>query len=493
MVLAAISVRVAVAQSAIGPMGEQFSVRVVASKLGDPWTLIYGPDGYLWITEGNGYQVSRLNPATGEKTVLLDLNRERQFPRYDKMPDSVSGGKPWPPHGLMGMALHPGLLKGSPYVFLSYIYRFAGASSNGNGCAVNYGGCVFTTRLVRYEYDEKRHMLLRPVILCDTIPASNDHNGGRMLIAPVNGKDYIFYTVGDMGAGQFNNGGRPNHAQQINSYEGKVLRFNVEPDGDANAADAWIPNDNPFNTDSRQSAVWSIGHRNPQGLDYAVIAGNGHLYSSEHGPYSDDEINIIERGKNYGHPLVIGYADGNYDGLAAGVSNHDSLPGKWHTTYPLITSEKAAAQQIGDTVYRDPLKTLYPNSASFLQALFAQVNSGKKGSSWPSEAPSSIAVYTSSSIPGWQNSLLIPTLKGGKLVRLKLNEAGNKVVGDTINYFKGQERYRAIALAPEGNKIYLAVDSSNVTSGPSAQKPQHITCGGCIIEFTYQGTDRGTH
>ncbi|HLS95210.1 MAG TPA: PQQ-dependent sugar dehydrogenase, partial [Sphingobacterium sp.] len=58
------------------------------------------------------------------------------------------------------------------------------------------------------------------------------------------------------------------------------------------------------------------------------------LFSCEHGPFSDDEINIIEKGSNYGHPLIIGYADGNYNGLAAAALDDPSLPGVWNTSYP---------------------------------------------------------------------------------------------------------------------------------------------------------------
>jgi PQQ-dependent dehydrogenase (s-GDH family) len=476
------------AQSIKGPMGESFSVRVVADQLSDPWSIILGPDKFIWVTEAKGYRVSRIDPATGKKTVLLDINDQRHFPRYDKM-GKASKGKPWPQSGLMGMALHPRLLKGKPYVYLTYIDKFDGVDSDSSGCALNYGGCYFKGKLVRYNYDVNTKKLINPVVLCDSIPQSNDHNGGRLVIAPVNGKDYLFYSIGDMGAGQFVNGGRPNHAQQKNVYEGKILRFNTEPDANTNTFDKWIPDDNPFNG-TTQNAVWSLGHRNPQGLVYANVNGVGHLYSSEHGPYSDDEVNLIEKGRNYGHPLIIGYADGNYNGLAAGVSDHDSLPGKWHSTYPLITDEKANAQTIGTTNYRDPLITLYPNSPAFLTDLYAKISSGNEDQQWPSEAPSSIAVYTSNAIPGWKNSILLPTLKGGKLVRLKLDASGDKVTSDTINYFKGKLRYRDIALSADGKKIYLSVDSTQVTSGPSKENPQKNSCRGCIIEYSYEGSTK---
>jgi PQQ-dependent dehydrogenase (s-GDH family) len=473
------------AQKVTGPHHEQFAVRIVASKLSDPWSVVYGPDHYLWVTEAKGYKVSRVNPATGAKTVILDLQDQRKFPRYDLSTEQY-GGKPWPLGGLMGMALHPRLLTGKPYVYLVYVYRFEGAERPGDGCALNFGGCYFKARLVRYRYAADKDTLSDPEILCDSIPQSSDHNGGRLVIAPVKGKDYLFYGVGDMGAGQFNNGGRRNRAQDINDYEGKILRWNIEADEDSDAGDQWIPNDNPFNSVG-QSAVWSYGHRNPSGLATVNIGGRDLLYSCEHGPFSDDEVNRIEAGKNYGHPLIVGFADDNYNGLAAGVSHQVSIAAKWHSSYPLITSEKAAVKIIGNENYRDPLISLYPNSHAFLLQLFAQITGGNDRQQWPSEAPGSLAVYTSGTIPGWKNSLLIPTLKGGKLIRLKLSSDGTQIVSDTINYFKGRERFRDIALSPDGRKIYLAVDSASVSSGPSKRNVQPIMCRGCIIEYTYTG------
>jgi PQQ-dependent dehydrogenase (s-GDH family) len=478
-------------QEVTGPLGERFVMRVVAQQLSDPWEVTYGPDNFLWVTEARGYRVSRVNPATGARQVVLDLRQERQFPRYDKVPDEVDGGKPWPQGGLMGMALHPQLLRGKPYVYLAYLYRFAGAQQPGKGGEPNFGGNFFTTRLVRYEYDATTQTLSRPRILCDTIPGSNDHNAGRLLIAPVQGQDYLFYTVGDLGAGQFDNGGRANHAQQPTAYEGKVLRFSTEEDYDIGPYDRWIPNDNPFSSKQQQNAVWSLGHRNPQGLDYAVVGGTGRLYSSEHGPFSDDEINLVEKGRNYGHPLVIGFADGNYNGLAAAASDHEQLPGRWHTTYPTISSEKANVAVIGLS-YRNPLFTLYPLSNQFLTTVLTRTRAHSPDEpTWNSEAPSSLAVYTGSVIPGWQNSLLLPTLKKGKLIRLKLSEDGTGIASDTLMYFRAPVRYRDLAISPDGLKLYLATDSTSITSGPSAEAPKGTSCKGCILEFTYLGGGTG--
>ncbi|MEI6950476.1 PQQ-dependent sugar dehydrogenase [Paraflavisolibacter sp. H34] len=467
-------------ETVTGPKGEVFVRRIVADRLSDPWEITYGPDQSLWVTEAKGYRVSRVDPASGKRTVVLDVSGERKFSRYDLVKEEKKERKPWPQGGLMGLALHPQFGEGKPYVFLSYVYRFAGAGARGSGCADKYGGCFFSTRIVRYRYDAPAGKLIDPVVLCDTIPGSNDHNGGRLLIAPEGDRPYLFYAVGDMGAGQFDNGGRPNHAQDVRFYEGKILRFHTEPDGDANAFDRWIPNDNPFNG-QRQSAVWTYGHRNPQGLAFA----GGKIYSSEHGPYSDDEVNLIEKAGNYGHPLIEGYADGNYNGLAAGATDHKELPGAWNTTYPDIISEQATATALG-AAYRNPLKSFYPTRNSTLRKVLVKTRDGERGE-WVSEAPSSIDVYTSPAIPGWRNSLLLSTLKTGRLLRLPLNENGDGLTGDTLVYFQAMARYRDIALSPDGRRIYLAVDSAKKSSGPTEDKEKKSFCQGCIVEFTYTG------
>src|SRR5699024_4917273 len=99
--------------------------------------------------------------------------------------------------------------------------------------------------------------LTDPQVICDSIPGSNDHNGGRLHLSRIGEDIFLFYAVGDMGAGQYSNAARTNHAQNLNSYEGKILRFHTEADDRT----GWIPEDNPFGPDN---AVWSLGHRNPQ-------------------------------------------------------------------------------------------------------------------------------------------------------------------------------------------------------------------------------------
>ncbi|WP_134091262.1 PQQ-dependent sugar dehydrogenase [Olivibacter sp. XZL3] len=463
------------------PQEPKFDRRILAKNLADPWEVSYGPDDHLWVTESKGYRILRIDPETGKQAVVLDLNSEREFPRYDTL---KTAGKPWPQGGLMGMALHPYFLRGKPYVYIAFVYAFEGKDKAGKGCALAFGGCFFRTKIVRYRYNKEQNQLESPQTIDANIPGSNDHNGGRLLIAAQGDKHFLFYSVGDLGAGQFDNGGRTNHAQNPDIKEGKILRYNLEPDEDKQPEHQWIPNSNPFNREGTQYASYSVGHRNPQGLTYLSINDADRIYSCEHGPFSDDEINLIEAGKNYGHPLIIGYDDGNYNGLAAGASDKGELPGKWHTTYPLITDEKKLAATLGAN-YRNPLYAFNPTDNTSLKNLLEAIVSSKSPE-WESIAPSSIEAYSAAQIPGWKNSLLITTLKAGKLIRLQLSDDGRRVVGEPEEYFAGKLRYRDLAISPDGRTIYLITDRSSVTSGPTEENPDETDLRGCLLVFTYR-------
>lgn len=455
---------------------EKFEKEILARGLKDPWSIAYGPDQHLWVTESKSYRLLRIDPTSGAVDTVADLSRERHFLRYDNLPDSLQEGKPWPQGGLMGLALHPELLQGKPYIYLSMVYDFEGKEREGDGRHQADQGYHFKTKIMRYTYLPKNNSLTDPQIICDSIPGSNDHNGGRLHLSPVGKQIFLFYTVGDMGAGQYSNAARTNHAQNTHHYAGKILRFHTEPTDGNN----WIPRDNPFGP---KNAIWSLGHRNPQGLASLLIKGQNLLVSSEHGPFSDDEVNIIQQGANYGHPLVIGYADGNYDGLSAGATEADSLPGPWNTTYPLITDETENARKLSS--YQDPLWSFNPTEKATLRSIAEQLRQGGKESpEWESIAPSGIAVYQHHAIPSWNPSLLITSLKQGSLIRLKLNEEGDKVIGRT-DYFKGNARYRDVEVSPDGRKIYLITDLSTVTSGPTEENPESTEIKGAVIKYTF--------
>ena len=470
---------------------ESFSKRVVNSSytLNSAWEITYGPNDSLWVTENRAYLVSRINIATGSKTILLDLLGSAGDPQINFAEVATGGnGKKnstvvkrvvpaiWPQGGLMGMALHPALYSAdpavrnaNPWVYIAYVYYYFN-----NGTCSSNTPCYFYTKIVRYKYSG--NTLSNSTTILDSIPGSNDHNSGRLKIGP---DLKLYYTVGDMGAGQFNNTSRANRAQVLDIMEGKVLRLNTVPDNET-GKDMWIPNDNPFYNGSPftpKDYIYTFGHRNAQGLDWVNINGTDLLFSSEHGDKSDDEVNIIKGGNSYGWNRVSGYCDGNYNGLTLGgfspVNENAYCDTTPNNVQPIFTTFTATPQEI----------------SRFTSDIFT----------FKTIAPSSIEVYEGDSIQGWKNSVLVSSLKGGRVYRMKLDDAtGSFVVPlssgvDTAAYFAGQGRFRDIAISPDGKKIYVACDLSGATSGPTGGFNNKINTttppnAGKILEFTYTGT-----
>jgi glucose/arabinose dehydrogenase len=479
-----------------GRMNEVFKQTLlsVPNVLEDPWDVVYGYDGNLWLTEAKGYKIYKMNPNDGTKTTVLNIAQGSTFfsspaqQAFNLQFDFATQGNPQ--GGCAGLVMHPDWNSGQRYVYVSYIHKYISTAA-GNA------GVFFRNNIVRFFYNTGTGLLESPVTLCDTLPGSSDHNSQRMIIAPVNGTNYLFYAAGDMGAGQFGNQYRVNHAQDTAYYEGKILRFNLIPDNDDGGDTtkrSFIPNDNPFNNapvginpPTRQSAVWATGIRNNQGFAYA----KGFLYGSSHGPFTDDEVNIIIRAKNYGHPRVIGYkADGNYNGARAG-----NAP----CSLPLIYDElKYANDTIAADGYRDPIYSFYPapkganGVANTVQDIYIN-NPGNAG--WPSIGASGMDIYTNSMIPGWKNSLIMGALKGGKVVRMKLNATGDSIQApgaglfkkDTTDYFRSKNRFRDIALGTDGKTVYTCIDKSQTTSGPTSGTPMLSACPGCVLKYQFLG------
>jgi len=429
---------------------EPFSVRTVNTgyQLNSAWELTYGPDDSLWVTESSAYLVDRINPQTGGKTQLIDLSSKRDF---------ATNAASWPQGGLMGLALHPSIYTewpnpSKPWVYLAYVYHYVGYFQAKN---TQDSGCFFKTRVVRYTYNRASHTLSNPVTIIENLNGSTDHNSGRLTIGDINGTSYLFYTIGDMGTGQFKNLNRNNRAQTRDTLEGKVLRFNLDAIGSASNPQNWIPNDNPYvDANGNSTAVWSYGHRNAQGI---AFGSNGILYSSEQQDMSDDEVNIIEKGRNYGWPLVSGYSDGNYDG--------------WKLANKTVVSEKQDSINFN---LRAPIYTLY--TIANPGPLY-----GTSNSTWPTVACSSIEVYENYIIPNWNRSLLVPSLKAGQVFRLKLSDDGKTVTDMTsisaMNLYN-KARLRDVCVSPDGLKVYVSCDMSS----------QNSTYQGKILEYKYTGT-----
>lgn len=318
---------------------------VIAGNYSYPWEILWGPDNFIWITERGG-KISRLNPATGAKSAIITIA------------EVESNGE----GGLLGMVLHPNF-NSTPQVFVVYNYD---------------GGSGYREKVARYTYNGST--LINPVTVIDNIGASDIHNGSRLLISP---DLKLFISTGDAANAA--------NSQNVSSRNGKILRLNL---------DGSIPADNPV----AGNPYWTWGHRNPQGLVFA----NNKLYSSEHGPGNDDEINIIEKGRNYGWLTVQGFCD--------------------------QTAEQAFCQSNN---IREPIKA------------------------WtPTIAPSGLDYYNHDLIPQWKNSLLLATLKNSRLYQLKL-DAGASSITETNEFFTTKYgRMRDICISPEG-KVYICTSNGS--------------------------------
>jgi trimeric autotransporter adhesin len=493
-----------------------------ANTLNYPWEITYGPDDSLWITEARGYKVYKMNSTDGGKRIVLDLSSaSTQFGAsgtgaadtlYAQNTSTWINTYPgWPQGGFAGLALHPQFGKGAgkDYVYVTYVWKFISGT--------NPDGVIYQNKLVRFTYNSGTAKLQSPAVLDWNLPGSTDHNSQRLVIAPVTkgGTNYLFMGSGDMGAGQFTNRYRTNRSQSTTSYEGKILRYNLDSTGQPGIGYAkWIPSDNPY----AGSAVWSIGVRNNQGFAYDTATNI--LYGTSHGPYSDDEINIIEKNKNYGHPLVIGYAaDGNYNGsntfdslkITAGAPWADNntgwyIPGGYtpplaytspyngKSSLPAIINEASNATTIGAS-YKDPLFSAYP--CDTIQKIWSKPSTPGNGA-WESEGWSGLDLYTNKMIPGWKKSLVAAGLKWGRLIKLNLDATGTKTLpsnigaavgnaSDTITYFQSSNRYRDIAFSPNGKDIFVVMDNSSATSGPGTANPSAAGCPGCVIKYSFLG------
>lgn len=415
-----------------------------------PYELIYGPDNYLWLTERIGKKINRVNLTDGTVDLLVNLSSLVY----------QSGGQ----DGLLGMALHPQLLQstGNDYVYIAYTYGTSDPTRR--------------TKIVRYTYSQVGNdgTLSSPFELITNLSGSNDHNSGRLTIGPDN---KLYYTIGDQGANQFGNKCNPIKAQVLptqgeidaldySSYQGKVLRMNL---------DGTIPSDNPI-LNSVQSHIFSYGHRNAQGI---VFGTNGNLYSNEHGPKSDDEINIIQSGGNYGWPFVAGFRDDkNY--AYCNWSSAPTCASLSFSDYTCGTGATSTTESSWAGTFIDPITTLFTIDDGF--------NFTGGWLTWPTIGPSSIINYEgySNPIPGWNNSLLSTTLKKGKIYRSILSGDGNSIIGNPEEILYTQNRYRDIAIDPNGKILYIITDSGGTTSGPSGSSSLSVVNPGTILIFTHE-------
>jgi PQQ-dependent dehydrogenase (s-GDH family) len=428
---------------------EKFAMRVVTSGLEGPWEVTWGPDQMLWVTERTGRRVIRINPADGTRSTLVTIPEVNTTFAQD---------------GLLGLTFHSdfGKNSGSDFVYVAFTYDDA-------------PGTALARRLVvrRYRYDGSTKTLVDPMDVLAGLPTHTDHVGGRLAFGP---DRKLYLTIGDGGSNFGPNLCNENHAQDLPTaaevkaknwthYQGKILR--IELDGS-------IPGDNPV-IDGVRSHVFSWGHRNPLGL---VFGPNGRLYESEHGPSSDDEVNLIEGGRNYGWPNVAGYRDDKayvYANFSKSSPQPCASLGRFGGAGPI----PASVPQLKETAWNDP-RFMPP-----LRTFFTVENDyNLNGIGAATIAPGGIDYYSSSAIPGWNNSLLVLSLIRGAVYRLSLAADGKSVQGAPVEMFKAANRYRDIAISPDGRTLYLATDPS----GPNRNLPQGTTTlanPGAILEYKY--------
>ncbi|HEV7890539.1 MAG TPA: PQQ-dependent sugar dehydrogenase [Pyrinomonadaceae bacterium] len=241
-------------QSATEDASKGFRVETVIGNLEVPWSIVFAPDGRMFFTERPGrvrvFEGGKLRP---EPVAVI--------------PDVEPTGE----SGLMGLTLHPQFAQ-NHLLYLAYAYKSGGEQ---------------LVRVLRFR--EANAALADRKVIIENVPAAQFHAGTRMRFGP-DGKLYV--TTGDATTREI--------AQQLNSLGGKVLRLND---------DGTVPPDNPFvGQAGARPEIWTYGHRNGQGLDFQP--GTNLLFETEHGPSGfdgpggGDEVNIIERGKNYGWPVV---------------------------------------------------------------------------------------------------------------------------------------------------------------------------------------------
>ena len=333
-----------------------YKAETVVDGLDIAWGMEFLPDGSILIAEQEGKMI---HFKDGQKTPIKNV------------PEVVYKNQ----GGLLDLKLHP------DYSNNGWIYfSFSGNPENDDEGA--------NTMIMRARLKENE-LIDKEVIYKATPNTKKGQHFGSRLEFDKDG--YLFFSIGDRG-------NRDVNPQDINRDGGKIYRLND---------DGSIPSDNPFvTTAGAKAAVYSYGHRNPQGM--AMNPSTGEIWTHEHGPQGGDEINIIKPGKNYGWP-VITYGI-NYDDSV--ITDDSALPGMEQPLHYWV----------------------------------------------PSIAPSGMAFINSDRYPGWNGNLLVGSLKFQYLDLVFLDNG--KVVKEE-KLMEGMGRVRTVKVGPDGY-IYVSVEQLGI-------------------------------
>jgi glucose/arabinose dehydrogenase len=333
-------------------------IETFAKGLDHPWALAFLPDGRILVTERGG-------------RMHLVGKDGRISPAFAELPKVFASGQ----GGLHDVVLDRHYAENHT-IYFCYAEPVGG------------GGRTALARARLLDEGVPRLADVAVIFHQDGPLSSGNHFGCRIAQAPDNN---LFLTLGEHFTTR-------DQAQNLANHLGKIIR--IRPDGS-------VPPDNPFvATPGAKPETWSFGHRNPQGL--AFHPATGRLWEHEHGPRGGDEVNIIEKGKNYGWP-VIGYGI-DYSGA-----------------------------KIHESTHKDGME----------QPVWYWV---------PSIAPSGMAFYAGNLFPTWRGNLFVGALAGQILVRLELE--GEKVLKEERLLAQLHERIRDVRQGPDG-ALWLATDNSS--------------------------------
>ena len=246
------------------------------------------------------------------------------------------------------------------------------------------------TTLARARLRENALVDWQELLVTDSATDEVRHFGSRIAF---DGQGHLFFSIGDRGERQ--------QAQNLENHIGTILRLKL---------DGSIPTDNPLvGKANARPEIWSYGHRNPQGLVYDRQSGR--LWSNEHGPRGGDEINLVQKGRNYGWP-VISYGKEYWGPIAVGEGTH-----------------KAGMEQ--------PIKEYTP-----------------------SIAPGSLLLYRGDAFPEWRGNLFSGALKLTHLNRVVLSADGKAIAEERL-FEDLRQRIRALVEDSQG-WIYFSTDSGSI-------------------------------
>ncbi|MEA9412410.1 PQQ-dependent sugar dehydrogenase [Flavobacterium sp. PL02] len=334
---------------------------VIATTLTSPWGITSLPDGRLLITEKTG--TMRIATTTGVVSSTIT-----------GIPSVNSAGQ----GGLLGLCIDPEFATNRMIYWV-----FAEATTGGNNTAVAKG---------KLSVDEKTIEGATVIYRAKPANASTLHYGGRILFDKTG---FLVVTTGERSVLET----RP-LAQSVVTGLGKVVRITKE---------GQPATGNPtFTQTGALPELYSIGHRNPQGL--ALNPVTNEIWVAEHGPRGGDEINRIKAGANYGWPTITYGIEYSGEKIGAGIQQQDGLE------QPVY--------------YWDPVVS-----------------------------PSGMTFYTGNRVPEWQNNLFIGALSGMHIVRLAIKD--NKVVGEERLLASENQRFRDVTQGKDG-ALYAITDGGRL-------------------------------